>query len=193
MYMTNENVRLLPHDRLFAATILRLIPKEVTPNHITILRFILIPPTLFFLWIEDVPVALVFFLFAALTDAIDGSLARTRKQITGWGTVADPLADKLLIGSTVVFFVAKEVNVAFAGLIVFFEVMIALGALYRARRGQLQSANGFGKAKMLLQVLGVAALLIARLLDIQLAVQFGVGTLSIAIVFAIVSLLTYGL
>jgi CDP-diacylglycerol--glycerol-3-phosphate 3-phosphatidyltransferase len=192
MLMTNDNIRLYPHDHFFAKTIIRLIPKEVHPNHVTILRFLLIPPVLYYLALEAWSPALGFFLFAAFTDALDGSLARVRKQITMWGTVADPIADKLLIGTTVVLFVAKEIHPLFAAVVILIELMIGAGAYYRKTKGRYVAANEYGKIKMFLQVLGVSLLILAKLIGLPLAVQFGVGTLSLAIVFAIVSLLTYG-
>lgn len=191
MLMTNENIRFFPHDRLLEYTILKLVPRFVKPNHLTVLRIILIPFVLYFFWIENWAWALPLFLFAALTDAMDGSLARTRKQITLWGTLADPVADKLLIGSAVVLFVAREIHPLFAIVIVLIEVLIVIGALYRKRRGLYTSANGYGKIKMLLQVTGVTLLIIAKLAGVSLVVPFATATLSLAIVFAIVSLLTY--
>jgi phosphatidylglycerophosphate synthase len=107
--------------------------------------------------------------------------------------MADPIADKLLVGSVVLLFVAREVNPIFAGFIVLIELMIAGGAIYRKRRGIMSSANEFGKIKMFLQVTGVAVLLAAKLFGMPTAVPFAVGTLSVAIVFAIVSLFTYGI
>ncbi len=193
MLMTNETVKLYWHDRILAKTILRLIPRDVRPNHLTILRFLLTPFVLYYLWRENWPVVVPLFLFAALTDALDGSLARTRKQITMWGTVADPAADKLLIGSVVALFVAQEIDIVFATIIIVIELMIILTGLARRRRGEYVSANWYGKLKMLFQVVGVTALLIARWSGIQLFVPFSIGTLSIAIVFAVISLLTYGL
>jgi CDP-diacylglycerol--glycerol-3-phosphate 3-phosphatidyltransferase len=193
MLITNENVRLMPHDHLLAKTVLRLIPRSVHPNHVTILRFLLIPFVLYYFWLEQWGMALGLFLFTAFTDALDGSLARTRKQITVWGTLADPFADKLFIGSTVLLFVAREINPLFAAVIVLIELMIVAGALYNRRRGRYSSANEYGKIKMILQCLGVALLLVAKILGVELAVPFAIGTFSLAIVFAIVSLLTYGL
>jgi CDP-diacylglycerol--glycerol-3-phosphate 3-phosphatidyltransferase len=193
MLMTNETVKLYWHDRILAKTLLRLIPRDVRPNHLTILRFLLTPFVLYYLWRENWPVVVPLFLFAALTDALDGSLARTRKQITMWGTVADPAADKLLIGSVVALFVAQEIDVVFATIIIVIELMIILTGLARRRRGEYVSANWYGKLKMLFQVAGVTMLLIARWSGIQLFVPFSIGTLSVAIVFAVVSLLTYGL
>lgn len=193
MLMTNENVKLCWHDPLLAKTILRIIPRNVHPNHVTILRVILTPCVLYYLWLESWSVVLPLFLFAAFTDAIDGSLARTRKQITVWGTIADPAADKLLIGSVVVLFVAKEINPVFAAVIVVIELLIIFTGVIRHRRGHLVSANWYGKLKMLFQVIGVTALLIAKLSGLNLIVPFSIGTFSLAIVFAVISLLTYGL
>ncbi|MCC7522758.1 CDP-alcohol phosphatidyltransferase family protein [Candidatus Uhrbacteria bacterium] len=191
MLMTNENIKYFPHDRLMEWTVLRFVPSFVRPNHFTILRMIMIPFVLYFFLMKQWDIALPIFLIAAATDAIDGSLARVRKQITLWGTMADPVADKLLIGSTVVIFVAQEIHVLFAVLIVFFELLIVIGALYRKHRGLYASANNYGKIKMLLQVTGVSLLLVAKLAGFSLAVPFATATFALAIAFAIVSLLTY--
>ncbi|MDQ7815002.1 MAG: CDP-alcohol phosphatidyltransferase family protein [Patescibacteria group bacterium] len=192
--MTNDNVKLYFHDRLMRATFLKLIPSDIKPNHLTVLRVLLTPFILFYLWHEAWVVVVPLFLFAAFTDLLDGSLARTRKQITLWGTIADPIADKLLIGSVVILFVAREINIYFAAVIVFVELAIVVNAVVRRAKGRpFISANWYGKVKMLLQVLGVTALLIARWSGLDLIIPFSVGTLSIAIVFAVLSLYTYGL
>ncbi len=194
MFMTNENVRVYPHDRFLARTILRLIPHDVKPNHLTILRVLMTPFILYYLWERQWVVVVPLFLVAAFTDVLDGSLARTRKLITLWGTIADPIADKLLIGSMVFLFVAHEINPVFAGVILFIEVAIVITAVYRRKkRGEYISANWAGKAKMFLQCTGVTALLIARWSGIDLFVPVSIGTLSLAIMFALVSLYTYGL
>lgn len=192
--MTNENVKLFWHDKVLAKTLLRLIPKEVYPNHLTVLRVLMTPVILYFLWYENWNLVVPLFLVAALTDLLDGSLARTRKRITLWGTVADPIADKLLIGSVMILFVAREINPYFAAVIVLVEIAIAITAIVRKMRGhQYISANWYGKIKMLFQVIGVATLLIARWSGVDMIVPFSIGTLSIAIVFALMSLYTYGL
>lgn len=193
MLMTNENVQLFFHDRFMEKTVLRLIPRWIHPNHVTVLRVLLTPIVLYFVWSERWSIVLPLFLFTAFTDAIDGSLARTRKQITMWGTAADPAADKLLIASVMVLFVAREVNPAFAIIIVCVEILIAGAALYRRAHGKVASANEYGKIKMVLQVLGVSFLLLARFMHFEMAVPFAIGTLGVAIIFALVSLLTYGI
>jgi len=192
--MTNENVRLYAHDRLLQRTVLRLIPRDIKPNHLTILRVFMTPFVLYFVWTRNWPLAFTLFIAAAITDILDGSLARTRKQITMWGTVADPIADKLLIGSVVVLFVAQEINTAFAAIIVIIESLIVLTAIIKKKRGsEYYSANWYGKLKMVFQCVGVSALLVARWSGLELFVPFSIGTLSVAIAFAVISLYTYGL
>ena len=191
--MTNETVRLYPHDRILNAVFVRFLPKQLHPNYVTLFRFMLIPPVLWFIGLEDWAIGVPLFVFAAFTDAVDGTMARMRKQITKWGTFADPAADKLLIGSVVILFVAKEINPIFALIIVGVELLILLTGAIRNRKKWVVSANWAGKFKMLLQVIGVSALLIAKWTGISLFVPFSIGALSIGIVFAIVSLLTYSL
>jgi len=194
MLITNKNAPIYPHDRILNQILIRFLPRQLHPNHVTLFRVFLIPFVLWYLANGNWAVAVPLFLFAAFTDALDGSLARMRKQITQWGTVADPAADKLLIGSVVVLFVAKEINPIFAGLIVLLEILIVGSGIFRYRRGTLLiSANWAGKIKMLLQVIGVLLLLAARWFGLTLLVPFSIGTLTLALVFAIVSLLTYSL
>lgn len=193
MLMTNQNIKLFPHDKLLRVTVVPLVPKWIHPNHITVLRLFMIPAVIFCIWFMYWEWAFWLFLAAAFTDALDGSIARLRKKITMWGTIADPIADKLLVGSVVIVFVAREINVFFAVFIILLELMILGGAYYRKKKGIYTSANNAGKIKMLLQVIGVCLLLLARVFGVQLAVPFAVGTFSLAIVFAMISLVTYSL
>lgn len=188
-----DPAKLYPHDRLFAVTLLPLIPRQVHPNHITVLRLFMIPIVLVYLATGQYEIGIPLFFFAAFTDALDGSLARARKQITDWGTFYDPVADKLLIGSVVLLIVVKHINIFFGFLIVFLELLIVLGGYVHKRQGQVTSANLFGKTKMFLQVMGVMFLLIALWAGVDLFVDISIGTFSLAIVFAVLSLLTYGI
>ena len=192
--MTNENVKLTFYDAFLAKTLLWVFPRSLKPNALTLLRILLTPGLVLVVWMEWWHIAIPFFIFTALTDVVDGTLARTRKQITTWGTVADPVADKFLIGSVMIVFVAREINAAFAIIILTIECFIILAAYIRHKRiGTYISANWAGKIKMALQVIGVTALLLARGFGLNLFVPFSIGTLSIAIVFAVISLYTYSL
>lgn len=192
MLMTNENVRVFPHDRILDAILLRFIPRTWRPNHFTVIRLLCTPFVLLFLWREEWRIALPLFLFAALTDAIDGSLARTRKQITLWGTIADPVADKLLIGPVALLFVAKQIHPLFALLLIATELCIGLAAYLGFRRSGYMSANLFGKIKMCLQVAGIALLLMGKVTGIAMTIPFAIITFGLALIFGIASMLTYG-
>lgn len=191
--MTNENIKLFPHDHLMRWTVIPLIPRFIQPNHITIFRLLATPLVVLLLLMENYAWGVPLFLFVSFTDAIDGSLARLRKQITPWGTFYDPVADKLLIGLVVILIVFKHINVWFGIMIVVVELLIAAGALYRKFKGRSGAANVYGKIKMLLQVIGVGFLLLALWLGVDLFIPFSIGTFSVALVFAMISLWTYGL
>jgi CDP-diacylglycerol--glycerol-3-phosphate 3-phosphatidyltransferase len=185
--------KLFPHDHVMRYTIIPLIPKWISPNMVTIFRIILIPFVLWFLYTENFAVGVPLFLFTALTDVIDGSLARLRGEITEWGTFYDPLADKLLIGLVVMLIVVKHVNLIFGLVIIIIEAAIVLGGYIRKQKGTLQGANILGKTKMFFQVLGVSFLLIALWAGMSLFIPVSIGTLSLAIVLAVISLFTYGI
>jgi len=191
--MTNDTIVLYRHDRFLAKTILPLIPKWVKPNHLTVLRFISIPFVAYLTWTENWAWLIPVFILSGLTDMLDGTLARVRKQITLWGTIADPAADKLLIGSVAVLFLAREISFLLAFTLVFLEFLIILGAYMRKRRGEYISANWSGKMKMLLQVIAIAGLIIAKLFAIAWLTPICVALIITSFFFAIVSLVTYGL
>ena len=181
------------HDRFLNAVLVRFFPAWVTPNQITILRFFLVPAVLWFLFQENYTVGIPLFVFTAFTDALDGTLARVRDRITPWGTFYDPVADKLLIGSVILLFVMKHVHPYLAITILVLELAIILGGYFRRKIGKIVSANVFGKIKMLLQVAGVTCLLVAVWSGVAILYPISVVLLSFAILFAVISLFTYGI
>ena len=185
--------KLFPHDHVMRHTIIPLIPKAVTPNMVTLFRIALTPVVLWFLYVELYVIGVPLFLFVAFTDAIDGSLARLRNNITDWGTLYDPIADKLLIASVVLLVVVQHVNLIFGLMIIIVEAAIVLGAYFRKLDGKVIGSNLFGKTKMVLQVLGVTFLLLAIWGGLDLFIPVSIGPLALALVFAVISLFTYGL
>lgn len=174
-------------------TFVPLVPPFVTPNMLTMFRIVMTPVVLWVLYIGNFQIGVPLFLFVAFTDALDGSTARIRKQVTPWGTFYDPLADKILIGSVVLLVVVQHVNLLFGLLILFIEALLLVAGAIRNHRGIVTSANIYGKTKMVLQVLGVLFLLISLWAGYSLFIPISIGTLSLAIVFAVISLFTYGL
>lgn len=185
-----EQNKIYWHDRLLAKTILPLFPSFVKPNHITAFRFLATPFVIWLMYQENYIWGIPIFLLVAFTDALDGSLARTRREITAWGTLYDPLADKLLIGSVVALIVIQKVNFYLGLIIIILEVLLIGGGWYYKRKGIIKSANRWGKTKMILQVLGVLILLFALAFGIDIFITVSFSVLALAIVFAIISLIT---
>ncbi len=181
------------HDKVLKKTLLKLIPTYVLPNHITVFRFFTTPIVVLLMLYGQYYIGLAAFLFVAFTDMIDGSLARTRNQITNWGKIYDPLADKILIGSMVFIIVLRYIDFWTSIIIISIEIIIIIVAWVRKARGREIQANWWGKIKMMLQVLGVTILLFSIIFDWAALLPFASGILYLAIAFAVVSLLTYGI
>lgn len=192
-YKFQDAEKLLWYDRILAKTFLKLFPRSVLPNHITVFRFFATPIVVVLMLYEHYYIGLIAFLMVAFTDALDGSMARTRNQVTNWGKIYDPLADKILIGSMVFIIVLRYIDFWTAMIIIGLEFVIIIIAWRRKRKGGEIQANLWGKIKMCLQVTGVVILLLAIVFDWQTLLPFASGALYLAIAFAIVSLLTYGI
>lgn len=180
-------------DTLLHYSILRLIPSFVKPNHVTVFRMFATPFVLLMLIRGYYGWGIIFFLLVALTDAIDGAMARTRNQITEWGKIYDPVADKLLIGSVVIVVVMRELGFFLGLTILCIETLFIFSAWWRLHTGRAVTANVWGKIKMGLQVLGVTALLLGLITDWPPFFPVSRATFLLAIIFALVSLVTYGI
>ena len=185
-YLTKVNAI----DRWIKLLFLGLIPKGVTPNHITVFRFVTIPFLVILLWDGHYLGAAILFLFSAFSDAVDGAFARTTGQITRWGILADPLADKLLVGSVALILISRFLSWQFALLIVAIEVFMVASAYYRYG-GKIIPAKTVGKIKMLLQCLGIIFLFFHVLFGGIVWLTLAWVTLVAAVVFALLSLIIY--
>lgn len=189
--MTSPKLKI--HDRIYKKTFLKLIPGFVHPNHVTIARFILTP---FVIWLAVqgyYGLAIPVFLAVAFTDSIDGSLARARDQVTAWGKIYDPVADKLLIGSMVVVLVIQHLGFYLGVAIIGIEVLFIVLGWWWVSGGNNVQANKWGKIKMCLQVLGVTLLLIGLATGFEGLFNISAQTFYLAIFFAVVSLFTSGI
>ncbi|MEY4723067.1 MAG: hypothetical protein RLZZ324_580 [Candidatus Parcubacteria bacterium] len=176
-------------DRLFAV-IEPLFPAEVRPNHLTLLRFALIPVVAYYLHVGNFAIGVPLFVLTGLTDWMDGALARLRDQVTEWGIFFDPIADKLLIGTVLVLVVLEHINPALGWTLLAVEsLLFVAGVIGRLRGGKPTPANAWGKAKMVAEVIGVSLLLLALWSGIDLFVQLSTGTLAVALITALVSIL----
>jgi len=193
MQLFHRAPRLYPQDYLLRATILPLVPRWVLPNHITISRFLLTPAVIWLMLTEQYREGIAFFLIAALTDALDGSLARVRNQITRWGETFDPLADKFLMGSMFVILALQQFFYTTL-LIIVIDLSFIVAGWYWLRQGFPIKANLWGKMKMNCQVFAIIMLLIFHMTGgpawLLPATHFA---LFLSIVLAVASLITHGI
>lgn len=179
-------------DKIIESIFSKIIPDFVTPNQITIFRFFSIPFVLYFLYIENYTVALPLFFVSAFSDAVDGAFARVRGLVTDWGKLYDPLADKLLIGGASVILVTKMISFNLALGIIVVELLLIANAYYRKKiKNKVVQANWIGKVKMILQSLGIGALIVYGMTQAPLFLTLGTQFLYVALVSAIISLVVY--
>ncbi|QSF48165.1 CDP-diacylglycerol--glycerol-3-phosphate 3-phosphatidyltransferase [Thermosynechococcus sp. TA-1] len=131
------------------------------PTAITLARLLIVPVIVGLLSLNHSAVyrwwGVGLFLVAALTDWLDGYIARRLNQVTDLGKVLDPLVDKLLILVPLLLCIEwGEVPAWSVALILFRELGIAS---WRVQQSQIQGANLWGKAKTLSQIMAVALLL----------------------------------
>jgi len=101
------------------------------------------------------------FVFAALTDSIDGEVARRIVGVTRWGQLADPAADKaLIVGSLAVLAFLGELPWLAVGVIVARELAVTVQRTVLLRRGIVMPASRFGKLKTVSQIAAVLAYLL---------------------------------
>ncbi len=115
------------------------------PNILTFLRILLIPVFIYYYWINNL-IAAGIFVLACVTDLVDGYLARKYNAISKFGTLCDPLADKLLQISAVVCLWLSGILPPWVVLIVALkELMMIIGALYLLVKKIVVPANKVGK------------------------------------------------
>ncbi|MEG0570131.1 MAG: CDP-diacylglycerol--glycerol-3-phosphate 3-phosphatidyltransferase [Oscillospiraceae bacterium] len=137
-----------------------------TPNKLTILRVIMVPLFLLFLLMDFLPYhlvyALVVFVFASLTDLVDGHLARKNNQVTTFGKFLDPLADKVLVMSAMIYFVQIGYASAVAIIIIlareFLVTSLRLAAV--SSDGKVIAASIMGKVKTVVQMVSIITILV---------------------------------
>jgi CDP-diacylglycerol--glycerol-3-phosphate 3-phosphatidyltransferase len=134
------------------------------PNVLTLLRILAVPVIVVALLGEtpngDALAAGVFAL-AALTDGLDGYIARRRDDVTTFGKLVDPLADKLLIVAALVSLVSLGRLAAWVAMVIIARELAVTGLRAVAvEQGVVISASWLGKLKTMLQVASVFALII---------------------------------
>jgi CDP-diacylglycerol--glycerol-3-phosphate 3-phosphatidyltransferase len=133
------------------------------PNALTMLRILAVPVVVVAL-LAEVPngdlIAGVVFALAALTDGLDGYIARRRDDVTTFGKLMDPLADKLLVIAALVSLVSLDRLQAWIAMVIIARELAVTGLRAVAvEQGVVISASWLGKLKTALQIAAIIALI----------------------------------
>jgi len=173
------------------------------PNLLTLVRIFLVPLLVAALvqqnfslhWgprtlIANDFVALSVFLAAALTDLLDGYLARRWKQVTTVGTLLDPVADKLLISAALISLVQIRLLPGWMVILIISREFAVSGLRsIAAAEGYTIKAETLGKSKMLMQVVGVGLVMLSiRWPDLR---PYALGAMWAVVVFGLASAVDY--
>ncbi|MBD3348490.1 MAG: CDP-alcohol phosphatidyltransferase family protein [Candidatus Eisenbacteria bacterium] len=164
----------------------RLADLKAAPNLLSLLRLGLVPVVLWLVAGEERAWAVAVLLAMALTDGLDGFVARRTGRVTELGKVLDPLADKVAVDSVLLFLAVRgEFPVWALSVVLGRDVAIGAAAVLVARRiGGAPSSNLIGKAAFV----SLAALAIIFLADLQ---ALEAASLAVALVLVAASSVSY--
>ena len=129
------------------------------PNKITIFRMLLVPIFVLCFFSNfrfGFLASVVIFIIASVTDTLDGYIARKRNQVTNFGTLMDPLADKLLVVAALISFVERGlIRAWFAIFIISRELLVTGIRMLACGSGVIISAGIWGKIKTISQIIAI--------------------------------------
>jgi CDP-diacylglycerol--glycerol-3-phosphate 3-phosphatidyltransferase len=136
------------------------------PNVLTVGRILLVP-VLVAVLLQATPhgswIAAGVFALAAVTDTLDGYLARSRRSVTTFGKVMDPIADKLLIAAALISLVSLDRVEPWVAMVIIAREFAVSGLRVAAGvQGVVIPASRLGKAKTIIQVAAILALIAAH-------------------------------
>ncbi len=138
------------------------------PNKLTVLRILIVPFMVATLLIDfpfHMLISGVLFGIASLTDYFDGKIARKRNLITDFGKFADPIADKILVISALVCFLALQLCDPIILIIILFrEFVVTSIRLSAASNGTVVAANMWGKVKTVSQMIAIIGIFVLQIL-----------------------------
>jgi CDP-diacylglycerol--glycerol-3-phosphate 3-phosphatidyltransferase len=162
------------------------------PNTITVVRVGVVPVLLLLPWFSDRSGSIAIgwcFIIAALTDIVDGWLARRGQQVTRIGKLLDPMADKLIVSTALVVLVATGRIPIWATWMVVVIVgrELAVTGLrgLASSQGRVMAASGYGKLKTLTQNFAIGALLFHYPMLGLPAHEIGLSLLAVATVLTL--------
>lgn len=134
-------------------------------NKLTVFRMVLVFPITVFLSCDFIKYrwiySFIIFLLASYTDHLDGKLARKQNNITDFGKIMDPLADKLLVISVFIYFVGFGIAPIFPVVLMIAREFIVTSMRFLVTKsgGPVIPANIFGKLKTVFQMLTITVIM----------------------------------
>lgn len=161
------------------------------PNKLTLFRILLIP-VFILVMLFDIPnkflIACIVFIIAAITDAMDGHIARKYNLITDFGKFMDPLADKLLVISALICMI--EVGLVPGWMVIIIvarELTVSILRAIAAADGKVIAASGGGKLKTISQMIAIPVLLLGANFNNSLLLMIGSISILIATLLTLYS------
>ena len=162
---------------------------KYVPNILTGFRFAFIPFIIFAILKEYYLTAFILFTVSSGTDVIDGYIARHFNAISDVGKLLDPLADKLTQISILLTLTLQNIIPSWIiAVIVFKEIILIIGASFLYGKDLVVSSKWYGKVTTVLIYLAVVSSLFINIYNLY---HFDVYIYAIAVIFAIISLLSY--
>jgi cardiolipin synthase len=172
------------------------------PNLLTWLRILMIPLVVGVFYVPEVwlsmghknVIATAMFAAAAVTDWLDGYLARRLNQISAFGAFLDPVADKLMIAAALIVLVELErVNAVIAMIIIGREIAISALREWMAKIGQGKSVavNFLGKVKTISQMIAIPLLLYHDRIGMLDPQRVGTWLIYLAALLTLISMFYY--
>lgn len=171
------------------------VPVLNVPNALTLARLLIVPIFGYLvLGVEQTETAqwagAILFLVAAITDLVDGAWARKYGLVTNFGKIADPIADKALIGTALIALsITGEIAWWVTGVILFREVAITIMRFWVINHGVIPASRG-GKIKTVSQIVAIVAFLIPTSGWMDLVAQMSLG---VALAMTVVTGIDYAL
>ncbi|MBO3444789.1 CDP-diacylglycerol--glycerol-3-phosphate 3-phosphatidyltransferase [Clostridium sp. CCUG 7971] len=161
------------------------------PNKLTLFRIFLIP-VFILVMLFDIPnkflIACLVFIIAAITDAMDGNIARKHNLVTDFGKFMDPLADKLLVISALICMIEVDLVPGWMVIIIVArELTVSILRAIAAADGKVIAASGGGKLKTISQMVAIPLLLLGANFDNSLLIIIGDITILIATLLTLYS------
>ena len=133
------------------------------PNALTIVRFLLIPFILFYIFTGNYILAFIFFTISGITDVVDGFIARKFNLISNFGKLMDPLADKATQIATLASLVIIEIIPVWILIIVLAkEFIMIVGTSFLYGKDVVVYSRWYGKAATVLFYLAIVCSLLLK-------------------------------